>query len=125
MAATRVTPASSRASCPLLDYAASRKAGEIAASACAEKAERHGWDKAGARACILTALEEVGDDMSGEALVEWARELGYEPHDDRAFGPIFASLLRAGLIVRVGECPRRKGNGTRGGSIYRLTRRAA
>jgi hypothetical protein len=62
--------------------------------------------------------------MPGETLVEMARLLGCRPKDDRAFGPVFQSLVRRGLIRQVGWCERRKGHGSPGGRIWALTERA-
>lgn len=71
-----------------------------------------------ARARILLELAERGP-ASGEALVLACRANGVLPRkDDRAFGPVFAGLVRDGLIHQVGECLRARGHGTGGGRIW-------
>lgn len=57
---------------------------------------------------------------SGEDLTQACEDAGIVAHDGRAFGPVFKSLLRDGLIERCGTCLRKKGHGTQGGSIYRV-----
>lgn len=70
-----------------------------------------------AKAAILAHLRVVGS-ASGEVLTDVARAHGARPHDDRAFGGVFQSLSRAGLIRTVGYCARTKGHGTAGGRIW-------
>jgi len=55
---------------------------------------------------------------SSEDLNEACCESGIEPHDDRAFGPVYRRLIRLDLIYRVGGCSRRRGHGTSGGNIW-------
>lgn len=98
-----------------------REQGHQAAQACADKAERQGFDTEGARRFILSWLARHGD-MSGEALTDAAKEHGFRPHDDRAFGAVFGPLSRRGLIRCVGFCERERGHGTAGGRIWRLVR---
>jgi hypothetical protein len=57
---------------------------------------------------------------SSEDLVDAARAQGLVPHDDRAFGPVFQSMARRGVIRFVGFCLRKKGHGTAGGRIWAL-----
>jgi hypothetical protein len=45
---------------------------------------------------------------------------GYRPHDQRAFGPVYAGLARRGAIKCLGFCERQKGHGTSGGRIWSL-----
>ncbi len=47
---------------------------------------------------------------------------GLVPHDDRAFGQVYAGLSREKLIVKCGCCDRIKGHGTAGGVIWRVVR---
>ena len=54
----------------------------------------------------------------GEDLVDIAKAKGATPPDDRAFGPIFASLARQGFIRSIGFALRKKGHGTAGGRIW-------
>lgn len=72
-----------------------------------------------ARAFVLTYLGNVGE-ASGEQITDEAKAFGLVPHDDRAFGGVFLGLVKRGRIERAGYCPRRKGHGTQGGSIWRL-----
>lgn len=95
--------------------------GLAAGEACAQKAERVAdFDREGAARFILGQLRRHGQ-ISGEDLTADAVAHGFRCHDLRAYGPVFASLKRQGLIVRVGWCTRRRGNGTAGGSIYAAT----
>lgn len=43
---------------------------------------------------------------------------GIVPHDTKAFGPVYQRLIRDKVIRFNGYCARRKGHGTRGGSLY-------
>ena len=43
---------------------------------------------------------------------------GIVPHDTKAFGPVYQRLIRDKVIRCNGYCARRKGHGTRGGSLY-------
>jgi hypothetical protein len=60
------------------------------------------------------------ESASSETITDAARKAGIVPHDDRAFGPVYFSLSRAGKIVKAGVCARRKGHGTSGGTLWRL-----
>ena len=87
---------------------------------CAAKAVRVAdWDRAGAESLILRLLQ--AGPASGEKLTDLAVAYGFRPHDARAFGAVFGSLSRRGLIRCVGYCERRKGHGTAGGRIWGLT----
>lgn len=89
------------------------------AAACTAKAERvSGFDTAAAKAAVLELLAD-GRPRSGEELVDHCRRLGIVPHDDRAFGSVFARLAQAGAIEAVGFTERKKGHGTAGGRIWR------
>ncbi len=91
------------------------------AAACTAKAERvAAFDTAAAKAAILDLLAD-GRPRSGEELVDHCRRLGMCPHDDRAFGSVFARLAQSGYIEAVGYTERRKGHGTAGGRIWRAT----
>lgn len=95
-----------------------REKGEEAAEACTSKAEEVAdFDREGCRKFMLGWLARWGD-MSGEALTDAAKVHGFHPHDERAFGAVFGSLSRRGLIRCVGFCPRQKGHGTAGGRIW-------
>ena len=101
-----------------IDFDAVRAIGEEAAERCAAKAERVAdFDREGARRFVLGWLRRHGR-LSGEIVVDAAREHGYRPHDDRAFGAVFQSLARRGEIRHVGYTERRKGHGTGGARIW-------
>ena len=96
-----------------------RVRGEEAGEACLKRAEnKAGFDSAGARQFVHSQLVRFGE-MSGEALVNAAKEHGFRPMEDRAFGPIFSKLSRDGLIRCVGYCLREKGNSCAGGRLWR------
>lgn len=59
--------------------------------------------------------------MSGEELVDACQARGLVPHDSRAFGAVFGTLARRGLIEAVGYAPRRKGHGTSGARMWKAT----
>src|SRR5689334_1442392 len=90
--------------------------GTAAAERCGDAAERRGWDAEGATNFVLDYLRRHGP-TAGEVLVDEASKK-YEPHDGRAFGAIFMRLSKAGLIVKCGFAPRRKGHGTSGGNVW-------
>lgn len=94
--------------------------GAAAAQACTAKAERQDPEfSAKAEKAILAHLAVVGR-ASGEVLTDVAIAHGARPHDARAFGGVFQSMSRRGLIRTVGFCLRTKGNGTAGGRIWEL-----
>ena len=96
-----------------------RKRGQQAAQHCADKAEVLGFDVSAAQAFVRSRLETHGP-QSGEDLVDAALAHGHQPHDGRAFGPVFAGLVRQRVIECAGYCERRKGHGTAGGRLWRL-----
>ena len=101
----------------VLDF--SRRLGDRMANLATDKAERECTNfSSRAEAAILAKLEK--GPTSGEDLTDYVRECGIPFADGRALGSIYASLRRRGLIRVVGTCPRRRGNGTQGGSIYAL-----
>jgi hypothetical protein len=78
--------------------------------------------KARALRFVVEYLREHGE-RSGEEITDAAKAAGITPENtDRAFGPVYASLLKDGLIQRVGFCLRKKGHGCSGGSVYRLSK---
>lgn len=104
-----------------IDFDAVRAVGEQAGEACADKAERVAdFDRAGAARFILGELRRWGP-TSSEDLTESAIAHGFRVHDRRAYGPIYAKLVRDGLIACAGFCARRHGHGTAGGRIWRAT----
>lgn len=102
-------------------FAAARQAGDAAGAACQAKAEAAGFDADAARAAVIELLREAGRPMSGEELVDRVQERGLVPHDARAFGAVFGTLARRGLIEAVGFAARRKGHGTAGARMWRAT----
>lgn len=85
---------------------------------CASKAARvSDFDKDGAATFVLGWLRRHGR-MSGEIATDAAKEHGFRPHDDRAFGAVFGSLSRRKLIRAVGYTERTKGHGTGGARIW-------
>ncbi len=57
---------------------------------------------------------------TGETISDACKEAGIIPHDDRAFGPVYMGLARAGRIRKAGHAVRRKGHGTSGGNVWAL-----
>jgi len=97
-----------------------RAAGDQAGAACLAKAERdRQFDTDGAAKFILGWLAKHGP-QAGEKLTNAAMMHGYRPHDQRAFGPVYAGLARRGAIKCLGFCERQKGHGTSGGRIWSL-----
>jgi hypothetical protein len=88
-----------------LNFDAPRQA-QIAAVAA--KAESQGFDSTAAEAAVLAYL--TTGESSAENIVAACKRAGHVPHDDRAFGKIFASLSRRGVIVKAGSTPRYNGN---------------
>ena len=74
-----------------------------------------------AKAFVLTYLKLHGA-TAGEVLTEACCQAGIVPHDTRAFGPIYMTLARQGVIEKCGSVARRLGHGTAGGNIWRVTR---
>lgn len=97
-----------------------RAAGQEAGERAAAKAQRQddGFRERAA-AFVLGYLQQHGT-SSGELITDAAKLAGIKPADDRAFGPVYATLARAGKIVAAGFCARRKGHGTAGGRLWRL-----
>ena len=99
-----------------------REIGEACAKQCLENAEDLvSFDTEGCRKFVHGWLIRHGK-QSGETLVNVAKAHGYVPHEDRAFGSIFSTLARRGLIRCVGFCERAKGHGTAGGRIWDVAR---
>lgn len=98
--------------------AAAKLVGDKLAEACVDKAERVAeFDSAGAAKFILGWLVRHGP-QSGETLTDAAKQHGYRPHDDRAFGAVYGALVRRHQIRQVGTCERTKGHGTAGGRVW-------
>jgi hypothetical protein len=100
---------------------ASRARGERAGNLSADKAEaQDDGFKTRAAEFILGYLAHHGS-SSGELLTDAAKLAGIRPHDDRAFGPVYAKLLRDKRMRVVGLAPRAKGHGSAGAKVYELS----
>ena len=99
----------------LLDPLAAR---DRAMAQVAQRAEEHSPSfSERAQAFVADYLRQWGP-CSGEDLTTACKVVGIIPHDDRAFGPVYASLVRRGVIVKAGACRRMRGHGTGGGTIW-------
>lgn len=97
-----------------------RKRGAWFGDLAADRAEREAGDfKARAAKFVLSYLAAHGV-SSGELITDACKLSGIRPPDDRAFGPVYASLARANHIECAGFVARRKGHGTAGGRLWRL-----
>lgn len=86
----------------------------------AQKAEDHRPSfSQDAETCALNYLRANGP-TPGEQLTIACKNAGIVPHNDRAFGPVYARMAKRGLIVKVGECKRMRGHGTSGGNVWGL-----
>lgn len=74
-----------------------------------------------ARKFVVEYLNEHGA-SPGEDITDACKAADIKPKDDRAFGAVYMALARNGTIRKVGECKRRKGHATSGGSIWELTK---
>jgi len=95
-----------------------RRFGEQDGQMCLELAEAREEDF-GERAYrfIVSHIRACGP-VSGEDTTLAAKSAGIRPHDDRAFGPIYAKAIRRGEIQVVGYVLRVRGRGTSGGRLY-------
>lgn len=99
------------------DYRSARKIGQQRLLECESKAVLEGFSTSATSAFIFNYLINHGP-TPGEELVLIAKQHGFIPHDDRAFGAVFAGLSRADKITCVGYCTRQRGHGTSGGRIW-------
>lgn len=74
-----------------------------------------------AKSFVLSYLERHGPTPS-EMLTDAAKVHGIKPHDDKAFGPLYAALSRAKLIRSCGVCKRRKGHASGACNIWELAK---
>jgi hypothetical protein len=90
----------------------------------AEGAETHKDFAGTARRWVLTHLRRHGP-TSGEDLTDGMLAAGIRPPsgDDRNFGSVYAVMARELLIEAYGCGRRRKGNGTFGAVIWRVTKK--
>jgi len=88
--------------------------------ACNAKAEATTtFDTAAAQALVLQFLAD--GPQTGENLVLACKDAGQIPHDDRAFGTVFAGLSKQKRIRKVGFTPRQRGHGADGAVIWELS----
>lgn len=102
---------------PSLDEA--RELGDRGMDSAAANAARRGFSTEEVARIVVQHLVDHGP-TPGEDLVLIAKSAGHVPHDDRAFGAVFAGLSRREKIVCVKYVPRRRGHGTAGGRVWGL-----
>jgi hypothetical protein len=96
----------------------SRALGAHAGELCADKAERKDPEfRAKALEFIVAYIRQQGT-ASGENATLAAVLAGIKPDDQRAFGPVYQTAIRRGLIRVVGYVPRVRGHGSMGGKLY-------
>lgn len=96
-----------------------RAEGDIAAQLCLTLAQKKDPTfSARAYAFIVEFVRTQPEPVSGETVTLACRQAGITPHDDRAFGSIYAKAIRNNAIVVVGFCARARGHGTAGGRLY-------
>lgn len=66
---------------------------------------------------IVDYVQQRGQ-VPGESATLAAVNAGIRPKDQRAFGSVYATALRRGLIHVVGYVPRVRGHGSAGGKLY-------
>lgn len=72
-----------------------------------------------ARQFVIAYLSEHGA-TSGEQLTTACKAAGIKVHDDRAFGAVYAGLVRRGVIEKCGSVRRERGHGCAGGNVWGL-----
>ena len=110
----------------LPDPAEARANGERLSRACTDKAESKSPGFADIAADVaeqyLRAMHSQGKiPVSSESITNAIKRAGVVPHDDRAFGSVIRRLVQRGVIEFVGNCTRTRGNGARGGSLWKLS----
>lgn len=104
-------------SAPTLKQA--RAAGDVGMARATEAAERRTPSfRERAEALILEKLRR--GPASGEDITDFVRA-ALPMKDGRALGSIYSSLARRALIEQADTCKRRRGHGTAGGIVWRLT----
>jgi len=68
---------------------------------------------------VLWFLDRFGP-APGEHITDACKRAGIQPHDDRAFGPVYMTLARQKRIEKIGAVRRERGHGTSGGNIWSL-----
>lgn len=104
---------------PLAQRAATaRRLGEEAGQRCLDLTKEDMPDFAERAYEFIVDYVQKMESVPGESVTLAARAAGIRPHDDRAFGPIYAKAIRNGDIRVVGTCLRVRGHGTAGGRLY-------
>lgn len=105
-----------------LDQAFTRR--DHAMASVEANAERHAPAFADrAAAFVLDYLKRHGK-ASGEDITLACIAAGIQPHDDRAFGPVYMRLSRSRKIRKAGFCVRKRGHGSAGGHVWELVAEA-
>lgn len=108
---------------PTVKEADARRDAGIARSQAGAERSSPGFGKQAAK-CIRDYLAKNGP-TPGEDLVTACNNAGIvPPKGNRAFGGVFQSLSRRGVIEVVGFCKRRHGNNTSGGNVWGLVESA-
>lgn len=97
-----------------------REAGKQASERCTDKAQRADPEFSEKASTAILAHLQVVRTATGEELTDVAIAQGARCSDARAFGSIFAGLLRKHQIHVIGYAPRRKGHGCMGAKIYAI-----
>lgn len=96
-----------------------RNLGSEAGTRAADKAEcQDPAFRSKALAFIVGYIRQQGE-ATGESTTQAAVLAGINPHDQRAFGPVYQKAIKDGLIRVVALVPRIKGHGSMGGKVYR------
>ena len=104
-----------------MPFAAAREVGHRGAERARGAADRAcpGFsERAYAFLCDYAHQQGVRGTFRGEECTDAMKMAGIVPHDDRAFGSIYAKAIRQGVIRVAGYCARTKGHGTAGGRVY-------
>lgn len=97
-----------------------RDRGETMASRACDNAHQVCADFSERAARYILSYLEKHKVASGEDITDSCKMAGIIPHDDRAFGAVYATLARRKMIRPAGFCMRRKGHGTAGGRLWSL-----
>jgi len=102
-----------------------RKLGAEAGQRAADKAEQEDPEfRAKALDFIVAYIRQQGE-ARGEDATNAAVLAGIKPRDQRAFGPVYKTAIKRGLIRVVGYVPRVRGHGSAGGKMYAAGQGAA
>ena len=96
-----------------------RSEGQHLAELATDRAERFDPGFSVRASSFIVAYLRTYGPASGEDVTDAAKAAGIAPGEDRAFGSIYASLARRGLIVAAGVTNRRKGHGSLGARVWR------